>query len=288
MNDMPTNFFALDEQPYETAIHLSDGTFVKAYKVAHANTGLPQHSHPYSHTSYIATGAVEVWADDTYLGVVRAPDGILIKAHALHFFRTIEDNTTLLCIHSVREGEEPEIEQEHVVKHQSAPSTAIYRHLTPDRVPLGGFTYQAEEYDPWLADAQPLFRQHMQQTGQNPDGAMLKNIPLGRQLANAGALIVTTARSNGRIFGYLLSILSPTLDEEGVMTAHLMLPFASRDAPGVGMKLQAATLEILRAKGVTQVFARAGIRGDGPRLGSLYKRLGFSDDGALYRLDLKE
>lgn len=286
MNDMPTGFFALDEQPIETTLHLSDGTYVKSYTVARANTGLPQHSHSYSHTLYVAAGSLEAWQDGVSRGIVTAPAGILIPAHTKHFFKTLEDRTTILCIHALTDGDEPEIEDEHIVKVDGAARSKQQTTGGGQRQPMEGFTFQEEEYDAWLVDAQPLFRLHMATTGQNPDGAMMKNIPLGRQLAHAGALVVTTARQNGRIFAYLLSMISPTLDEAGVLTAHLMLPFASPDAPGVGKKLQSATIEMLRGKGISQVFARAGVRGDGPRLGRLYKRLGFIDDGALYRLDL--
>ncbi len=279
MTEMPTAYVPLQgDQPYETTLHLSDGTYVKSYKVARAHTGLPQHSHDYSHTMYVATGSLHAWQDGVDRGVVVAPDGILIPAHTKHFFETLEDNTTVLCIHSLLEGDEPEIEDHHVVKMRDSSSGPAQS--------LEGFTFQEEGFEAWLADAQPLFRQHMTVTGQDPDGAMLKNIPLGRQLANSGAMLVTTARQNGRMFGYLLAMMTPTLDEAGVLTAHLMLPYASPDVPGIGKKLQSATIEILRAKGVTQVFARAGIRGDGPRLHSLYKRLGFKDDGTLHRLDL--
>jgi hypothetical protein len=260
MNEMPTTTGPLEEQPFKITLHLSDGTFVKAYKVPRANTGLPQHSHGYSHTSYIATGSVKVWRDGVYTGTVAAPDGILIAAHTKHFFQTLEDNTTILCIHALTDGEEPDIEDEHVVGQKWE-----LRPPAPPRVPMEGVSFQEEEYDAWLIDAQPLFRQHMAQTGQDPDGAMMKNIPLGRRLANTGVLTVMTARANGRMFGYLLVLMSPTLDEADVMTAHLMLPFASPDMPGVGRRLRQATIEMLRARGVTQVFARAGVRGDGPR-----------------------
>lgn len=274
--EMPTSFVPC-EQPVETALHLSDGTYVKAYRIARANTGLPQHSHAYSHTSYIATGSVKVWADGAFLGIVKAPDGILIRAHSLHFFQTLEPNTTILCIHALTDGEQPRIEQaQHAVKVRAAPIV--------DRA--SGFTFQEEDYDSWLGDAAPLFREHMTATGQDPDGAMQKNIPLGRQLAATGALMVTTARQNGRLFAYLMAMVAPTLDEAGVLTAHLLLPFASRDAPGAGKQLHIATIEMLRAKGISQIYARAGIRGDGQRLGGMYRRLGFVDDGQLYRLDV--
>ncbi len=120
--EQPTAFVELGvEQPVETTIHLADGTFVKSYKVARAGTVLPQHSHGYSHTSYIPTGGVRVWKDGEFLRDVIAPDGILIEAHALHMFQTLADNTTILCIHSIALGEQPEIEEEHLVIVPEAP-----------------------------------------------------------------------------------------------------------------------------------------------------------------------
>lgn len=154
------------------------------------------------------------------------------------------------------------------------------------RSPLDGFVFAEEAYETWLVDAQPLFRQHMIRTGQDADGYRMKNEPLGRQLDGVGALQIMTARQNGRMFGYLVSVISPDPDRrEGLMAQHF-LPFAVPECPGLGRRLQAAAVERLRTKGVTQVYARAGVRGDGPRLGSLYQRMGYVADGTLHRLDI--
>ena len=53
------------------------------------------------------------------------------------------------------------------------------------------------------------------------------------------------------------------------------------------MKLQRAAIETLQARGVNEVFFRAGVRGSGPRMGAMYRRLGAADDGQLYKLNLK-
>lgn len=45
-------------------------------------------------------------------------------------------------------------------------------------------------------------------------------------------------------------------------------------------------IEALRAKGVTELWERAGTRGAGPQLGTLYRRLGFNEAGQLYRKEL--
>lgn len=149
-----------------------------------------------------------------------------------------------------------------------------------------GFVFQEEPFEQWLADAQHLFRQHLAQTDQDADGYHLKNIPLGRQLDAGGMVQVTTARSNGRMFGYLVSLISPSPDRRDILMAQNLLPYASPDCPGLGRRLQRKAIDLLREKGVSQVIARTGTRGDGPRLGSMYERLGFVPEGQLYRLEL--
>lgn len=154
--------------------------------------------------------------------------------------------------------------------------------------PTDGMTIQYECFDEWFRDAAPLFRDHMMATEQDIDDYNLKNIPVLRAIDKIGLMQITTARSNGRMFGYLMTVLSPSLDAENVMSA-IHLPFyASPDVPGLGMKLQRAALNGLRERGVHEVFGRAGVRGSGPRLGAVYKRLGAEDVGRMYRIPLSE
>jgi hypothetical protein len=162
----------------------------------------------------------------------------------------------------------------------------ILTDMAPRVEPPEGFTFQDEPFDRWYRDAVPLFRDHMAQTGQGIEDWARKNIPLGRRLDDAGAMQIITARSNGRMFGYLMAVISPTLDDPDALMAQHMPVFASPDCPGLGMKLQRASIEALRRKGVTEVVGRAGTVGSGPRLGIAYRRLGFEDAGQLYRLDL--
>jgi len=153
--------------------------------------------------------------------------------------------------------------------------------------PPEGFTFQEEDFDTWFRDAKPLIREHMIATGQDVDDYKAKNIPLLRKLDAMGAMQIVTARSNGRMFGYLMSVIGPSLDAaDRIEVLHLPF-FVSRECPGgLGMKLQRAAIDRLRGKGLTDVFARAGIRGAGPRLGIMYRRLGYEELGTMYRLDL--
>lgn len=161
----------------------------------------------------------------------------------------------------------------------------MHRHVRPS---WDGFVFQEEPFEQWLIDAQQLFRQHLAQTDQDADGYYLKNIPLGRQLDAGGMLQVTTARQNGKMFGYLLSLISQSPDRRDVLMAQNLLPYASPDCPGLGRRLQRKAIDILREKGIVQVIARTGTRGNGPKLGSMYERLGFVPEGQLYRLELED
>lgn len=154
-------------------------------------------------------------------------------------------------------------------------------------LPPDGFTIQEENIEDWFRDAKPLIREHMIATGQDVDDYKLKNEPMLRLLGEKGFMQVITARSNGRMFGYLMTVLGPSLDAEGKLEALHLPVFVSKDCPGgLGMKMQRAAIEVLRAKGVSDLFARAGNRGAGPRLGIIYRRLGMEEFSTLYRIDL--
>jgi hypothetical protein len=113
---------------------------------------------------------------------------------------------------------------------------------------------------------------------------MKKNFPLLRKLEAIGASQIMTARCNGRMFGYLLSLTAPSLESLDVLSAQHLTFYASTDFPGLGMKLLRAANVALQTKGVSEIFMRAGIRGDGPRMGVLYRRLGAEGFGEMYRL----
>ena len=150
-----------------------------------------------------------------------------------------------------------------------------------------GVTFQQEPFDQFYRDAGDCFAEHLVQTGQAPEDHAKKNLPMLRALDALGALSITTARCNGRMAGYLMAVYGPSLDSPDVTQAWNTIFFASDDFRGVGMKLQRASLEALRARGVDEVLMRAGVRGSGPRLGSLYRRLGAEDFGQVYRLQLE-
>ena len=154
---------------------------------------------------------------------------------------------------------------------------------THERKPLGGMVFASERFEKFYRDAQELFADHLASVGEPPDAFADKNLPMLRALDSVGALHILTARANGRMFGYLMSEVSPSRECETRKTAVHTTFYASPDAPGLGMRMEREACRMLKEKGVYDVFGRAGDRGDGPRLGAMFRRAGFERDGELYR-----
>jgi GNAT superfamily N-acetyltransferase len=168
---------------------------------------------------------------------------------------------------------------------------AAHRIIAQMRPPAGefdGITFQTEPFRQFYAEGQRLIADHCVQTEQAPDDHARLNLPLLQALDDIGALQVLTARMNGRLFGYLLTIISPSLDSPDVVHGTHTAFYSEPTVRGLGMRLQRAAVAELRARGVHEVIMRAGVRGPGPRLGTYYRRLGADPFGELWKLSLSE
>jgi hypothetical protein len=161
----------------------------------------------------------------------------------------------------------------------------IIANMKPQEGAFDGVTFQVETFASFN-DAIPLFREHLVQIDQAPDEYLHKNLPLFQHLDAIGALHCVTARCNGRMFGYLVSIVFPSLESAEILQAEHTIFFASPSIRRLGMRLQRAALDSLKARGVGQVVMRTGPRADGPRLGTIFRRLGAEPWGQMYRLDM--
>jgi hypothetical protein len=176
----------------------------------------------------------------------------------------------------------------HRVQLEKVAKQAKHRMLSlMSRAPeIDGVTFQQEtmaSYD----EAIPLFKEHAVITDRSPNAYLLVNEPLLRQLDELGSLQITTARSNGRLFGYLVTVIGPSLEFKDKLTACHTAFFVSPLIKNLGLKLQHVAAETLREKGVGDLQMRAGVVGAGPKLGAFYRRMGAEEYGHLYRLDLE-
>ena len=160
--------------------------------------------------------------------------------------------------------------------------------LQRDDVPLEGIEFTVEPFETFVKERPKVLQAHAYEVGEPPDTFSTKNLPLLQAISDAGAMQIVTARSNGRMFGYLMTELTPSREAPGRVSAVETTFFASREVPRLGMKLQRETLRRLAARGVSEVWFRAGTRGDGDRIEAMYRRIGASPAGSLWRLSLTE
>ena len=148
-----------------------------------------------------------------------------------------------------------------------------------------GVTFQQEDFDTFFRDSESLMREHCAQIGERPDSFRSKNVPLARRLYEKGVMQITTARCNGRMFGYLMTLYGPSMESETETEALNLAFFASPDIPLLGLRLKQACAAALREKGVNRVFSRTGRAG--PRMGVLDRRMGAEEIGIMYKLELE-
>ena len=108
-------------QPYGAEYEAADGVWIKEMCIPKAGTIVPQHSHAYDHTSYLAKGSVEV-EGHTY----HAPFPIYIKAGVMHTFLSLQDDTLVLCIHNVSRTGAVQVAAENSISQIIARSTGAY------------------------------------------------------------------------------------------------------------------------------------------------------------------
>lgn len=133
---------------------------------------------------------------------------------------------------------------------------------------IDGVTFAQEPFETVFTECQAMVADHLAAVGEANER---KDWNLLRALDAMGALHVTTARSNGRLFGYVVQVLGPSFEEPGVISATTFTFYASPDVPGLGLKMQRAAIEALRERGVGEVLYQTGKL---PRLGALFRRLG--------------
>lgn len=162
---------------------------------------------------------------------------------------------------------------------------------TPKIVPFGvwqddsGLVIAEERFPDSFKEAQKMFEDHCVSVGQLPDEWTKNNIELLYQMDAVGKLQILTARSNGQLFGYLVTMLGSELDSSAIRSATHTLFYASDRWPGAGLKLQREALVRLRQKGYNEVLMRSGHDG-GDRVEILYKRIGANFDGKIFRIML--
>jgi GNAT superfamily N-acetyltransferase len=160
----------------------------------------------------------------------------------------------------------------------------IVSDMRPAEREFDGMTFQTQPFSEFVRDARGLIIDHCALVGRKAE--LDFNVPLLEAMDQIGALQVMTARSNGRCFGYLVSIVEPSLDGPEIIQGHHTMFYTAPEVRGLGVRLLMRANDALRERGVSQIWMRAGVVGSGPRMGAVYRRLGAQPWGELYRMEL--
>lgn len=170
------------------------------------------------------------------------------------------------------------------VKHRSIAA------MRPKQSVERGVVLAVEPYSEMLCqEAVPLLKDHMVLMDLDPDDWSKRPTATYQRLQDLGALQCVVARINGRMFGYLVSIIAPSFDVAGRTEALHTIFFADKSVFGLGMQMQRFAADQLKARGVDELIMRTGNRtASSPKLGTMYERMGAVRVAEMYRLPLGE
>jgi hypothetical protein len=151
---------------------------------------------------------------------------------------------------------------------KAAMLAAIEKRRSPD---LAGVTFKQETWETFFRDGQHLFEANSSVAGTGTNYTA-KNLQLYKMMSQYGSLQITTARCNGRMFGYVLTATGPSLDSPDETIGMHLMTFAEKGFPGMGFKMVRAANEALKERGVSDVMYRVG--DDQQKLHAFYQRLG--------------
>lgn len=135
-------------------------------------------------------------------------------------------------------------------------------------------------------EALELVEDHCIAIGEAPDEWSRRNVGMYYKMDTVGALQTLVARANGRMFGYLVTMLGETPDSGTARSATHTLFFASREWPGAGLRLQQEAIRRLKGKGFSEIIMRS-TPGPGAKIETIYKRIGADFDGKIFRINLE-
>ena len=89
------------------SIAIADNVFVRMFGLNKIGDTIEGHAHHFDHITLLATGAVTM-KHDNGVNEFKAPYLIVTPKHVVHEFIATQPNTTLCCIHAIRDGDDME------------------------------------------------------------------------------------------------------------------------------------------------------------------------------------
>lgn len=171
-----------------------------------------------------------------------------------------------------------------IIKHQTI-KTMRESSLRRTLIDRDDLVFEQMPMNEFLAEAHELLSEHQVKIGAAPDEWTQKNLALLSTIYELDGGRITVARCNGKIFGYIIAIISPRFDKPDSRMAMHTIFYASPNIPGLGLRLQRASQKMLTEEGISELYMRNG-PGEAERLSVLYRRMGADKFAELYKMEL--
>lgn len=143
-------------------------------------------------------------------------------------------------------------------------------------------TYQREEWKSCLSEMERLWPLHWQEVAADKDVIPLEpNYQMYDMIDQTGQLHVVTARCDGNLIGYHVSIVRPHLHYKSSLSSFTDMYFVHPDHRKgmVGVKLFKEAEKSLKQRGVQKMFTGTKLSLD---MGRIFERLGWRETERLY------
>lgn len=137
-------------------------------------------------------------------------------------------------------------------------------------------TFQEESLREVALEVQSLLREHWEEIALNKDVIKLDpDWEKYEQLAEGGILRILTARADGKLVGYYVSVVTPHLHYRGSLTAFGDIFYLKKEYREglIGYRMLKANDKMLKGHGVQRILAMEKLH---QPLGQLWKRLGYT------------
>jgi L-amino acid N-acyltransferase YncA len=143
-------------------------------------------------------------------------------------------------------------------------------------------TYALEPWEQYFRECQALWEEHYAEIAVDKDRMPMRpDIATYRALEARGQLQIVVARDDGRMIGYILSVIRPHLHYADVLTgyedAYFLTKPHRRGMTGVNLIREA--VRHMKAAGVRKVFFMTKAALD---MGRIFERLGFTKTDIVY------
>lgn len=143
-------------------------------------------------------------------------------------------------------------------------------------------TYQREEWHACLEEMEALWPLHWEEVAGDKDVIKLEpNYAMYDSLVSTGQLHLITARADGKLIGYHVSIVRPHLHYVNSLSAFTDMYFIHPDFRKgmVGVNIFRAAEKSLKQRGVQKMFTGTKLSLD---MGRIFERLGWKETERLY------